>query len=146
MKVVARNRKAKYDYEILETLEAGIRLSGQETKSCRQGHINLAGAYVSLLTERPVLKNASIAAYAYASGLDNYNPGQDRELLLKKKEIAKVEKLLSDKGVTIVPLEVRSGRRITVLLGIGRGQKRIDKRQKIKERDVKKRLKQGGEY
>ena len=146
MKVTARNRKARYDYEILDTVEAGIQLSGQEAKSCRLGHVNLAGAYVSLLSERPVLKNASISAYAYASGLENYDPNQDRPLLLKKKEIAKLEKSLQEKGISVVPMEVRAGRRITVLLGIGKGQKRIDKRQKIKEKDVKKRLKKGEDY
>lgn len=146
MKVVAKNRRARHDYEIVDTLEAGIILTGQEVKSVRQGHMNLAGAYVSLLTGKAVLKNASIAPYAYASNLENYNPDRDRELLLKKVERSKLETKLAEKGVSLVPLEVKAGKFIKIVLGLGKGKKTIDKRQSIKEKDLKRKMKKGQEY
>ncbi len=146
MKVVAKNRRATYDYEIVDTLEAGIILTGQEVKSCRQGHVNLAGSYVSLLSGKPMLKNATISAYSYASGLDNYDPGQDRELLMKKQQAAKLESQLAEKGVSLIPLEVRAGKHIKVVLGLGKGRKRLDKRQRIKDRDMERKMKKGEEY
>ena len=146
MKVVAQNRRARYDYEIVDTVEAGIILSGQEVKSCRQGNINLAGSYVSFLDGKPVLKNAKIAPYKFASGLENYEPAQDRRLLLKSAEVKKLQAAIEEKGVTVVPLEVRSGRFLKILLGVGRGRKRFDKRQKIKEKDIKKKLRRGEDY
>ena len=146
MKPVASNRRARYDYDILETIEAGILLTGQEGKSCRQGHANLAGSYVSLVSGRPVLKNVSISPYAYASNLADYNPGRDRPLLLKKSDIARLESQTAEKGVSLIPLEIRAGKTIKVLLGLGRGRKRFDKRQKIREREVRQKLKKGEEY
>jgi SsrA-binding protein len=146
VKIVARNRRASYDYEILETVEAGIVLTGQEAKSTRQGNVNLAGSYVSLVSGRPVLKNASIARYAFATGLEDYDPGRDRALLLSKTEIARISAKLDERGASLVPLEVRAGRHIKLLLGLGRGRKRLDKRHKIREREVSRKLKQGKEY
>ena len=146
VKTVAQNRRARYDYEIIDTLEAGIILSGQEVKSCRQGNIHLAGSYVSLLGGKPVLKNASISPYRFASGLENYQPDHDRKLLLKKSEVAKIESALNEKGISLIPLEMRAGRHIKVLLGLGRGRKRYDKRQRIKGKDVEKKMKKGEEY
>ncbi|MFA6259317.1 MAG: SsrA-binding protein SmpB [Candidatus Peribacteraceae bacterium] len=146
MKVVAQNRRARYDYEIVDTVEAGIMLTGQEVKSCRMGNVNLGGAYVSLLTGDPILKNANIAPYAFASGQTEYEPGRDRRLLLKKSEVRKLQAALAEQGVSLVPLEVRAGRHIKVVLGLGKGRKRIDKRQRIKERDMKRKIQKGQEY
>lgn len=146
MKVVAQNRRARFDYQIVDTIEAGIQLTGQEVKSCRMGHMNLAGAYVSFLKGRPVLKSATIAKYTFAASVEEYDPMRDRLLLLSKKDIARLDAASAEKGVTIVPLEVRAGKFIKVLLGLGKGKKRLDKRQTIKERDVSRRLKKGQEY
>lgn len=146
MKIVAKNRRASYDYEILDKVEAGIILTGQEAKSCRQGHVNLSGSYVSFLGGKPILKSAKISPYSHASGLENYDPGQDRKLLLKKSEAEKLQSALDEQGVTIIPLEVRAGKHIKVLLGLGKGKKRFDKRQKIRERDQKRKLKKGEDY
>ena len=146
MKVVAQNRRAKYDYEIIDKVEVGIVLTGQEVKSCRQGNMNLAGSYVSLLGGKPMLKNASIAAYQYASGLENYNPDRDRQLLMKKAELKKIESQLAEKGVSLIPMEVRAGRFIKVLLGLGKGKKKLDKRQSIKEREMSRKMKKGEDY
>jgi len=146
MKKVAQNRRARYDYEIVDTVEVGIILTGQEVKSCRGGQMNLQGSYVSFSKGKPVLKNATIAPYAFASNLENYDPGRDRELLLKKSELPKLETKLAEKGVSLVPLEVRAGKFIKVVLGLGKGKKRIDKRQSIKEKGLRKKMKKGEEY
>lgn len=145
MKVVAQNRRARYDYEILETIEAGIILSGQEVKSCRMSHVNLSGAYVSFLRGKPILKHAKISPYASAGNLPDYNPERDRELLIKKGEREKLETQMEEKGMTIVPLEVRAGKFIKVLLAVVRGKKKLDKRQTIKERDIARRVREGRE-
>lgn len=145
MKVVAKNRRARFDYEITETVVAGIMLSGQEVKSCRDGHVDLAGAYVSFFGGKPMLKQAKIRPYQFASGLTEYEPGRDRALLLTKKEAEKLQTASEQKGVTIIPLEVQAGKFIKVVLGLARGRKTIDKRRVIKERDVEKRIRQGRE-
>lgn len=146
MKTVAQNRRATYDYEIVDTFDAGIQLLGHEVKSCRAGNVNLAGSYVSMHTGYPVLKGAKIAKYQYASGLDDYEIGRDRVLLLHKKELTKIEKELQERGVSLIPLKIVAGKHIKIVLGLGKGKKRYDKRQKKKEQDVTRRLKQGEEY
>lgn len=145
MKTVAQNRRARHDYEITDTVEAGIVLHGQEVKSCRAGNANLSGAYVSLATGKPVLKGMTIAKYAYASNVDGYEPGRDRELLLKKSEVEKLQSHLQEKGVSLIPLEVRAGRHIKIVLGLGRGKKKYDKRQNKKKKDIERRLREGRE-
>jgi SsrA-binding protein len=145
VKVVASNKRARFDYEILEEIEAGIILTGQEVKSCRQGHVNLIGAYVSFLSGRPVLKNAAIQPYRFASDLASYDPHRDRELLLKGAEIKRLTGKTEERGLTILPLEMRAGRTIKVLLGLGKGRKKYEKRERIRERELKKRLQRGEE-
>lgn len=145
MKIVAQNRRARFDYQIDDTILAGLILTGQEVKSCRMSHCDLAGSYVSFHGGKPVIKHLKIQPYVFASQLDGYDPGQDRFLLLNKSEIAKLEGASNQKGITVIPLEVQAGRTIKVLIGIAHGRKNIDKRQLIKERDVKKRLKKGEE-
>lgn len=141
-KIVAQNRRARFDYEVTDTVEAGIVLTGQEVKSCRLGQVNLAGAYVSFFGGAPVLKQAKISQYKFATA-EGYEPGHDRKLLIKKKEAERLEALLTEKGVTIVPLEVHAGKFIKVLLGIAKGRKRLDKRQRIKEREMGRRMREG---
>lgn len=143
MKTVAKNRRARFDYEILDTVEAGIVLTGQEVKSCRSGHIDLSGSYISFPDGIPVLKQATIAPYRFASALEGYEPGRDRRLLLSKKDIEKLRRSTEEKGITVLPLEVRAGKYIKILLATARGRKTIDKRRAIKERDIGKRLRQG---
>ncbi len=142
MKTVAQNRRARFEYAISETLLAGMLLSGPEVKSCRAGHVDLSGAYVSFLGSAPVLKHLTIAPYRFALP-DAFDPKRDRTLLLSKREIERLQSASGEKGVSIIPLEVQAGRHIKVLLGIGRGRKTIDKRQRIKEKDVEKRLRRG---
>ncbi len=145
MKIVARNKRARFDYEILEEIEAGIILTGQEVKSVRGGNADLKGAYVSFATGKPVLKNSTIQPYKYASNLGGYDPGQDRALLMKKAEAERMVGKTEEKGISVMPLEFRAGRTIKILLGVGRGRKKYDKRQRIKERDVERRLRRSAE-
>lgn len=145
MKVVAQNRRARFDYEIGETIEAGLMLTGQEAKSCRLGQISLAGSYVSFFGGRPLLKQAKISPYKYAGVLPDYDPAHDRELLLNKAQLEKLQGKQEQKGVSLIPLEVRAGKFIKVLIGIGTGRKKIDKRQRIKEREVGRRIRETGE-
>ena len=146
MKVVAANRRAKFDYEILETVEAGIQLTGPEVKSCRLGQVNLAGSYVSFLGGKPVLKQMKISPYKYAGNMADYEPGRDRPLLMKKSELTRLEAAQAEKGVAIVPIEVRAGKFIKIAIALGRGRKRLDKRQRIKEREVSRKLRETGDY
>jgi SsrA-binding protein len=145
MKIVAQNRRARFDYQIDDTVLAGLILTGQEVKSCRMSHVDLAGSYVSFLGGKPLIKHLKIQPYPFASQLDGYDPGRDRFLLLNKSEIAKLESAAAGRGVTIVPLEVQAGKTIKVLIGIAHGRKTIDKRQVIKDRDMKKKLHKGEE-
>lgn len=105
----------------------------------------MAGSYVSFLGGVPRIKHLKISPYAFTSGLDGYDPARDRELLLKKSEAAKLQAMADQKGVTVVPLEVKAGRFIKVVLGVGQGRKRIDKRRAIREREVGRQLREGRE-
>jgi len=145
MKVIAENRRARFDFEILETVEAGIMLTGPEAKSCRAGHVNLAGAYVTFRDGKAVLKNASISAYAFAANVP-HEEKRDRTMLLKSPELKKLTTRAEEKGLSVVPLAMHVGRFVKVLLGIGRGRKKTDKRQHIREREVARKLKQTGDY
>lgn len=144
-KIVAKNRRARFDYEILETIQAGLVLTGAEVKSCRMGHIDISGAYVSFLRDTPTLKQTKISPYPFASGMQESTPGRDRILLMKKEEAEKLQMQSEQKGISIIPLEIQAGKYIKVILGIGRGRKTIDKRQVIKEREMGKKLKKGEE-
>jgi SsrA-binding protein len=143
VKSVAQNRRARFDYEISDTLEAGIVLTGQEVKSCRVGHVDLRGAYVSFTGGKAVLKGMKIMKYQFASQLEGYEPAHDRPLLLKKAEVEKLASLANEKGGSIIALEVKVGKYIKVVLGIAKGRKTVDKRARIKERDIERRLKKG---
>jgi SsrA-binding protein len=145
MKVVASNKKARFDYQIDETVEAGIMLTGQEAKSCRLGHVDMGGAYLSFRGMQPVIKQLKIMPYKFASGLVDYDPARERTLLLTKKQIETLQSRVVEKGVAVIPLEVKAGRFIKLTFGIGRGRKKHDKRARIKERDVGRRLREGRE-
>lgn len=141
MKTVAQNRRARFDYEVVETFEAGIQLLGWEAKACRTHLADLSGAYVSFHGGRPMLKKMTIRPYPFASGVDPDSTTRDRLLLLRAKEVEQLKTASDEKGMAIIPLEVKAGRHIKVTLALGRGRKRFDKREKIKERESKKRAK-----
>lgn len=137
MPVLAKNKKAYFEYEILDTLEAGLVLTGQETKSIRKGGAKLDGSYVTFHKGKPQLTNAHISKYRYAGQLTEYDPTRSRALLLKTKEISYLRGKSEEKGLTIVPLSLYTrGRRIKVELGIVKGKKLHQKKQSLKDRDI----------
>lgn len=138
---VVKNRRARHEYEILDTAEAGIELKGSEVKSIRDGKINLAEAFCAVDEGGQMrLYNCHIAPYTHG-GYANHEPTRPRVLLLHKKEIEKFKKGTDQKGLTIVPLRVYFKKGWAKLeIGLGRGKKIHDKRQDIAARDSKRRL------
>ncbi|MCJ7598321.1 MAG: SsrA-binding protein SmpB [Methyloceanibacter sp.] len=135
-KLVAENRKARFNYEISDTLEAGIALSGSEVKSLRSGKANIADAYASDEGGELYLLNAHIAEYSQA-GRANHEPTRPRKLLLHRKEIGKLAGAIQREGMTVVPLKLYFNQRgiAKVLLGLAKGKKLHDKRDTEKRRD-----------
>src|SRR5437773_11342758 len=134
--VLADNRKARFDYHIEDSLEAGIALQGTEIKSLRAGHANLRDGYARVENGEVWLRNVHIAPWAN-SAHDNHDPLRPRKLLLHKDEIGQLVGTVAQKGYTLVPLRmyIKHGR-AKVELGVARGRKRFDKRQVIKEREA----------
>lgn len=135
VKVVATNRKARFEYFLLDTFEAGIALQGSEIKSIRAGQISLAEAYVQTDGKEAWLINAHIAPYEQANRF-NHDPRRPRKLLLHKKEIRELWNAVRQKGVTIVPVQVylKDGK-AKVEIAIAKGKKLYDKRHEIAKRD-----------
>lgn len=130
------NRKARFDYEILDTFEAGIALTGEEIKAIRDGQMTLTGSYVVAKRSGLVLFAATIHRYKHSSTKE-YDPKRDRALLLHAREIAKIKAALQTKGLAIVPLEgYFSHNLFKIKIGIGRGKKEYDKRETIKRREL----------
>ena len=133
----AENKTAKFDYEIMETLEAGLVLTGQEVKSIRAGHADLKSGYITLHGNQVLLINAHIPKYKFAGQTKDYDPERSRPLLLKQKEIDYLKGKTAQTGLTIVPLSLyNSGRHIKLQLAIARGKKKYDKRRTIKKREL----------
>lgn len=131
--LIAKNKKAFHDYEVLETFEAGIRLTGAEVKSCREHRVNLKGSYIHIFKEQAFTENVHISPYRFSS--EEQNPTKRRKLLLHKKQIIQLESKQNEKGVAIVPLEFYfKGSLIKVKIGVCRGRKLFDKREVLKKR------------
>ncbi len=140
IKVVATNRKAYHDYTILETLEAGLSLSGSEIKSVRQNRVSLGEAYVKAENGELWLTGAHIARYDPASYM-GHEPTRRRRLLVHRKEINRLVAKLQEKGLTLVPLKVYIKERTAKLeIGLGRGKKLYDKRETIARRDAEREI------
>lgn len=135
--MLLENRKARFNYELLEKLEAGIELLGFEVKSLRQKQGSFDGAYVIVRGNEAFLVNAFIPPYQPKNTPKDYDPRRPRKLLLTRKEIAELAGADSKKGLTIVPVSVYTkGRKLKVELAIARGKKKYDKRESIKKRDT----------
>ena len=133
-----RNKKATFDYEILETFEAGVVLSGGEVKSLRTGKASLNSAYVVIRGGEAYLVGASISPYQIANTPKNYDPERVRKLLLSKKQLAELERYGEQQGLTIVAIKwYNQKRHIKLQIAIARGKKKVDKREKLKERSSK---------
>ncbi len=141
MKVFAENRKARNSYEFLEFFEAGIVLTGPETKSIRNGGVSIIDAFGSVEDEQAFIREMNIEPYKYAELID-YDPKTPRKLLLHKKEIKRLIGLISTKGLTLIATKVfEQNGFIKIELALAKGKKNIDKRKKITEKRLKKEIK-----
>lgn len=136
-KYLAENKKAFFDYEILEKYEAGIVLFGHEVKAVKNGNISLKGAYVTFHNGEPFLIGAHVGRYKQAGGLVGYDPERSRKLLLKKKEIGYLSAKYEEKGLTILPIKVYiKHSKVKIEIGVGKGKRQFEKKEKIRERDI----------
>ncbi|OJF92176.1 SsrA-binding protein SmpB [Alkalibacterium sp. 20] len=134
-KLIAQNRKARYEYSILDTVEAGIVLQGTEIKSIRAGRINLKDGYASIHNGEIFLYNVHIAPFEQGNQF-NHDPVRVRKLLMKKKQIDKLAVEVKQGGVTLIPLKVYIKNGFAkVLIGLAKGKKQYDKRESLKRRD-----------
>lgn len=140
MTVLARNRKARFDFHIEETIEAGIVLEGTEVKSIRAGRVNLADSYALIRNGEVWLYNMHIGPYEHGNRY-NHEPTRPRKLLLNRREIDYLHGKVRQQGYTLVPLAVYLKRDwIKIELGLGRGKRKFDKRQDIAKREAERRI------
>lgn len=138
MEKTIRNKKATFNYELLDTFEAGVVLYGYEVKALRTGKAQLDGAYIIVSDGEAFLKNAHISAFQEANTPATYQPDRERKLLLNKKELAKITRELNTAGLTVVPLKwYNKGGKLKLAIALARGKKKADKRETLKQRAVK---------
>lgn len=136
MKVLSTNKKAYFDYEIIETYEAGIVLLGTEVKSAKEGKINLRDSFVKIINGEAFLLNCHISPYSHGN-ITNHDPTRTRKLLLHRKELNKLIGKSKEKGLTLIPLKIyEKGNKIKVEISLAKGKKKFDKRESIKEKDI----------
>ena len=138
MELITKNKKAFFDYEIIDTYTAGIILVGSEVKSIRNKEVSIKEAYCHIDNGEMFLKGMHIAQFKQSGTHQNHEPLRDRKLLLNKKEINKLHKKVGEKGLTIVPLRVIITNKgfIKVDIGLAQGKKNFDKKSSIRERDI----------
>lgn len=140
------NRKAKYDYNILEEIECGIELVGTEVKSIRNGSVNLKDSYAIIKNGEAYLLNTHISLYEEGN-IFNHEETRTRKLLLHKKEILKLRDKLEVEGYTLVPLKIYFIKnKAKVLIGVAKGKKNYNKKETIKERDIKREMERNFKY
>jgi SsrA-binding protein len=134
-KLICQNRKARYDYHIITSYEAGLVLKGSEVKSCRNGNANLKDSHARIKDGEVYLVNSHISPYTYANQL-NHDPLRARKLLLHKREIKKLYGKLMERGFTLIPLKMyfKNGK-VKVEMAVAKGKKTHDKREAIKQKD-----------
>lgn len=142
MKSITKNKRAYFEYSILEKLTAGIQLQGSEVKSIKASKVSIAEAYCFIKDNEIFIKGMHVTEHKQGGTHNNHVPVRDRKLLLKKKEILKLQENISQKGLTIIPLEIILSNTGFVKLEIGlcRGKNLYDKRTSIKEKDLKREL------
>ncbi|KKT82162.1 MAG: SsrA-binding protein [Candidatus Harrisonbacteria bacterium RIFOXYA1_FULL_48_8] len=141
MSALSENRKAYFNYEILETLEAGIELRGYEVKAVKSGRASITGAFATIKDEQIWLTNADIPPYQPKNTPADYDPQRSRRLLLKKSEITYLIGKLQSERLTVVPLKLyNKGGRIKVELGLARGKRKYEKRETIKKRETQREI------
>lgn len=140
------NKKAYFDYEILETYETGIVLTGTEIKSIREGNVNLKDSYGVIRNNEIYLLNMHISEYKEGN-IFNHEEKRTRKLLLHKKEILKIKDKVALEGITLVPLKLYFNKnKVKIILGIAKGKKIYDKRESIKKRDTEREIRKQFKY
>ena len=140
---IASNRKARFNFFISDTFEAGIALLGSEVKSIREGRVNLQDSFVRISGSQAFIVGMHISPYSHIERISNFDPTASRRLLLHKREIERISSLIVQKGYTCVPLSIYFKRGIVKLeIGIGKGKKQHDKRESIKKKMVDREMKQ----
>lgn len=139
--IVIKNRRASFDYEILDTYTAGIVLTGTEIKSLRQGKASLVDCFCYMHKNELFIRGMNIAEY-YWGTYNNHVPKRDRKLLLQRKEINKISRTVQDKGVTMVGLKLFINNKglAKIIIGVAKGRKTYDKREHLKEKDAKREI------
>lgn len=143
MKTIAENNRARFEYELLDTYEAGIVLTGDEIKSVRGGHFSIVDCYVFIKNDECFLRNSYIKEYdnSFSAGRNQDNTRKDRKLLLHKQEIEKLKKKVELDGLSIVPIKAYFvGSNVKVEIALARGKKLYDKRETIKKRDEERKI------
>jgi SsrA-binding protein len=140
-KINIRNKRATFDYEIVEKYVAGVQLAGTEIKSIRQGKASLVDSYCFFVRGEMWIKGMHVAEYFYGT-YNNHQPERERKLLLQKKELQKIERKTKESGLTIIPLKLFMTERgwIKLELAIAKGKKRHDKRESLKLKDAKREM------
>ncbi len=151
VRTITQNRKARHDYHIIDTVEAGIALVGTEVKSLREGKCNLQDSFAYFQAQSdsttPELWVSGVHISPYSHGnIQNHEPTRLRKLLLHKNQLIKLEHRVKEKGVTLIPLSLYfSGPYVKIEIGLAQGKRKYDKRQDIKEREIKRSLQRGGD-
>lgn len=141
MTTIAFNKRARFDYEILETIEAGIALLGHEVKSIKTGHVSLQGSFVTIHGNDLMLTNALIPFYPFAGDSTNYEPTRPRRLLVKKNEAKRLIGKVRTNGLTLIPLRVYTKRHLVkVEFVLAKGKKEYDKRAVTQKREAKRKM------
>jgi len=135
--MIVNNRKARYSFDVIEEFDCGIILTGSEVKSIRMGNVTIGDSFAYMKAGEVWIKNMKVAPYKQAHKLDKHDENRDKKLLLNKRELNKIDKMLGDKGTTIVPLIIFINKnRLKVKIGVCKGKKLWNKKEDIKSRDL----------
>lgn len=140
--VLSVNRKANYEYNILDEYDAGIVLLGGEVKSIRSSNVSMSDAFIYIKDNEVWIKNLKVSRYKQLHSTQKHDENRDKKLLLTKKQIKKISKALQNKGVTCIPLKIfTKSNRIKIKIGVAKGKKLYDKKESIKKKDIQREIK-----
>ncbi|MDY2842716.1 MAG: SsrA-binding protein SmpB [Treponema sp.] len=136
VKIIAQNKKARFDYFVEEKYECGVELEGTEVKSVKNGNLSFPDSFAEIINGEVWMRNFHISEYKFSS-IFNHDPDRKKKLLLHKEEIKRLQRKIDEKGFTLIPLDVylKKGR-VKITLGVCKGKKQFDKRETIKQRDL----------
>mgnify|MGYP002518272276 FL=1 len=136
VKIIAQNKKARFDYFVEEKYECGVELEGTEVKSVKNGNLSFPDSFAEIINGEVWMRNFHISEYKFSS-IFNHDPDRKKKLLLHKEEIKRLQRKIDEKGFTLIPLDVYLNKgRVKITLGVCKGKKQFDKRETIKQRDL----------